>query len=230
MLFPFLSRLFAPMLASRKAGAEERRVRRHRRPSPKPPRARLAVEALEDRSLPAANFGWAAAFGSGAQATTIATDSANNVIVGGFLYGSPATFGSGASAVTLTPVNQNQGFLAKYTPTGDLLWAELANLGRNGAVDNAGNYIQAEQNASTLHPTLTKYDPNGNTLWTLDLSQSGIANSGGGGVQRVALLDSLGDVYVSGWFKGTYDFDPSPGTYDLTSSGSSSGFVLKLTQ
>src|SRR5437764_431753 len=101
MLFPFLSQLFAPMFASRKSSADDRRVRRRRRPPAKPPRASLAVEALEERSLPAVNLGWAAAFGSaGARAETVATDPANNVIVGGFLYGAPATFGSGASAVT----------------------------------------------------------------------------------------------------------------------------------
>jgi hypothetical protein len=280
MLSSFLSRLFAPKPASRKASAEGRRARRNRCPSLKPPRARLAVEALEDRTLPAANFGWAAAFGSNALAKTLAVDSSNNVIIGGDLGQQPATFGSGAGAVTLTPVAQYQGFLAKYTSAGNLLWAELANrsVGNASAVDSAGNLLQGEQDATTNDLRLTKYDPNGNTLWSIDLSQAGI--SSGYGYLQIALdgsgnayltgrtpsssstfvdkflgsngslawsdqyavgtinfnfpfiaVDPSGNVWTTGSYIGKQDFDPGAGTSYLTSfgkGGAVNAYVLEL--
>jgi hypothetical protein len=43
-------------------------------------------------------------------------------------------------------------------------------------------------------------------------------------------VDSAGDMFVAGNFNGTADFDPGPGTYELTSAGGYDFFVVKLTQ
>ena len=41
-------------------------------------------------------------------------------------------------------------------------------------------------------------------------------------------VDNAGNTYTSGWFAGTVDFDPGPGTFNLTSVGGEDIFVSKL--
>src|SRR4051794_3834995 len=82
------------------------------------------------------------------------------------------------------------------------------------AIDNAGNsYITGTFNGSTLNQTATgttdilvaKFDPNGTLLWTHHYGNSkGVGSSGGRGVA----VDASGDVFVTGFFSGTLDFDP----------------------
>ncbi|HOZ31121.1 MAG TPA: SBBP repeat-containing protein, partial [Bacteroidales bacterium] len=40
--------------------------------------------------------------------------------------------------------------------------------------------------------------------------------------------DALGNIYITGSFSGTADFDPSASTYNLTSAGSGDIFIQKL--
>src|SRR5262249_51996637 len=49
------------------------------------------------------------------------------------------------------------------------------------------------------------------------------ANDKGGGLAA----DSAGDVYITGEFQGTVDFDPGPGTLNLASETDSDAFVAR---
>lgn len=69
---------------------------------------------------------------------------------------------------------------------------------------------------------LAKYDATGTLLW--------VAQLGGTGAQRVTAVaaDLAGNVYVSGGFTGSTDFDPGPAAAVLNSLGAEDGFVAKL--
>lgn len=69
---------------------------------------------------------------------------------------------------------------------------------------------------------ITKLDSAGNLIWAK--SVGGADNDGGTSVA----VDQSGNVYLTGLFWGTADFDPGPGTYNLTSAGSYDLYILKL--
>lgn len=67
-----------------------------------------------------------------------------------------------------------------------------------------------------------KLDASGNFLWAKSM--------GGPGADEVNAItvDKLGNVYLTGFFRNTADFDPDTGTFNLTSSGAYDIFVTKL--
>ncbi len=67
-----------------------------------------------------------------------------------------------------------------------------------------------------------KLDSDGNYIWALQLGGTG--NDRGRGV----VVDDFGNIYVTGYFTGTADVDPGPGTFNLVSAGSEDTFVVKL--
>ena len=63
---------------------------------------------------------------------------------------------------------------------------------------------------------LAKYDNSGAFQWVIPAVGGRIA------------LDGGGNIYLTGGFSGTVDFDPGPGVFELTSGGSLDIFVAKL--
>src|SRR5215831_10964256 len=51
---------------------------------------------------------------------------------------------------------------------------------------------------------------------------------GGGYSSRSVTTDKAGNVYTTGYFNGTVDFDPGPGTFNLTAGGIPDMFISKL--
>jgi pimeloyl-ACP methyl ester carboxylesterase len=68
---------------------------------------------------------------------------------------------------------------------------------------------------------LAKYDAAGGILWATSIGGTGAD------VATAIALDTAGNVYTTGYFSGTVDFDPGAGAHPLSSTGNSV-FILKL--
>ncbi len=107
------------------------------------------------------------------------------------------------------------------------------------AVDSSGNVYTAGMFYGTVDfdpgsGTENRTSAGGAAAYLLKLDSSGdyawvavFGNSQTDTAQGVA-VDSSGNVYVTGYFEGTVDFDPGSGTDNHTSTGSKDVFVLKL--
>ena len=75
---------------------------------------------------------------------------------------------------------------------------------------------------------IQKLDSSGNFLWAKRIG----GNDVGGEVGHGIVLDNTGNVYITGEFEGSVDFDPGVGVFDLTAVGmipsTSDIFILKL--
>ena len=69
---------------------------------------------------------------------------------------------------------------------------------------------------------IQKLDKNGNFIWAKSIG--GNLNEVGHSIQA----DAVGNVYLTGSYSITVDFDPGPGIFNLTSKGFTDVFVLKL--
>lgn len=68
---------------------------------------------------------------------------------------------------------------------------------------------------------VSKLDSAGNLLWAIQLGSPGADRA------EYVTVDALGNVYVTGSFSGTVDFDPGPGTASLTAAAGTDAFVAK---
>ncbi len=112
-------------------------------------------------------------------------------------------------------------------------WSHSVAVDSSGNVYTAGMFygtVDFDPGAGTENHTpvggtdayLLKLDSSGDYAWV-----AVFGNSQTDTAQGVA-VDSSGNVYVTGSFEGTVDFDPGSGTDNHTSTGSKDVFVLKL--
>jgi hypothetical protein len=177
------------------------------------------------------------------QIREVTVDLAGNVYTTGYFQGT-ADFDPGAGVAQLTSLGEHDIYLTKSDPSGNLFWAKrIGGLGQDFAqairIDATGNIYLAGGFADTvdfdpgvgvtnLKATgtvsifVSKLDANGNLLWakTMEGSELGYVT----GIE----VDSTGNVYTTGEFSQTVDFDPGAGSTLLTSSGETDIFVSKL--
>jgi hypothetical protein len=175
----------------------------------------------------------------------IAADSAGNVYATGFFYDT-ADFDPGEGTFNLTSTGYSSDiFVQKLDARGTLVWARGmggtgTDEGNDIAVDRAGNVYTTgffpgtadfDPGEETFNLTgaggsddifAQKLDARGNLVWARSMGGTGYDSSNGSAV------DGAGNLYTTGTFQGTADFDPGTGTMDLTSAGKNDIFVQKL--
>jgi hypothetical protein len=194
------------------------------------------------------NFVWAGAWGGGSfdLGLSIAID-ANGFVYSTGLFQGTADFDPGAGTFNLT-ANSMDGFVVKLDAlAGNLVWAkQLATdfLVEPGAIaiDAYGNVITVghyEGNADfdpgmgTLifsgdGAYITKLDSAGNLIWAKQLAHPASQSPLSSCIAKSLVLDSLGNVYATGNFIDTVDFDPGLGNYNLIGDYYGDAFICKL--
>jgi Beta-propeller repeat len=192
------------------------------------------------------NFVWAKAFGgtSTDQGYGISVDAAGNVYTTGSFQGT-VDFDPGSGVASLTSVGSDEVFMSKLDASGNYVWAKafggiFGDYGYSIAVDAAGNvyttgffYGTADFDpgpgvaslsavGNNIDVFVSKLNASGNYVWAKAFG--GTNDEIGYGIA----LDASGNVYTTGRFTGTTDFDPSSGIANLTSAGGSDVFVSKL--
>jgi len=188
------------------------------------------------------NFLWAKKIGGiwGDQAYDIAVDNSGNVfITGGFR--NTVDFDPGTGVYNLVADNTIQSyaaFILKLNSSGDFQWARKASTVSYGTgvdTDNSGNvyvtgYIQNWVDFGTTSIAgeifFWKLDANGTQQWAkaLDDTNGSSLQAGIHGLK----VDGTGNIYLTGRFDETQDFQPGTGTVNLVAVGGSDAFLLKL--
>ncbi len=189
------------------------------------------------------NFLWAKSFGGIEmdRGYSIAIDAEGNVYTTGYFIDT-VDFDPGTGVTNLSAVGGKDIFILKLDPNGNFVWAKSFG-GTEGigiAIDGMGNVITTGYFSDTVDfdpgtgvMNLTsagetdifilKLDANGNLLWAKSCGGYWIV---GGGISIT--FDATNNVYTTGAFDGTVDFDPGTGVKNLSAMGESDIFIQKL--
>ena len=182
------------------------------------------------------NFRYQAAY-------AITLDTAKNIYITGIFFGS-TDFDPGPGVDELTSAGNEDIFICKYDNNGNFMWAKSyggptndfcnsikldksGNIYINGYFDNTSDFDPGPGvfNLTSIGATdifICKLNSFGNLIW---------AKSVGGPSSEVAYsigLDEQNNVYSTGFYWATVDFDPGAGIFNLTSDALGDGFILKL--
>lgn len=172
-------------------------------------------------------------------------DAKGNLYTGGLFDGiGVSDFDPGSDTFNMVPAGNADIFISKLNASGNFVWAKK--MGGTGSDMLNDMAIDAESNtystgnfeltsdfdpgsgiynlvsAGNTDVYISKLDSMGNLLWAKRL----------GGTETdygfTIALDDSGNVYTSGYFCKTVDFDPGSGIFNLTSTGYADMFLLKL--
>lgn len=173
----------------------------------------------------------------------IAVDGSGNVLLTGSFQGT-ADFDPGSGTESITSLGSNDVFVVKLNSLGQLVWAKSVggtgnDQGAAVAVDDSGNVYVAGSFSGTadFDPDsgfanvsavgfedgfVMKLDADGAYQWAKQIGGTGPEYA------RGVAVDSSGNVFTTGYFQGSVDFDPGPATSTLASAGGNDAFLQKL--
>lgn len=173
----------------------------------------------------------------------ITVDNLGNIYIQGDFQGT-IDFDPGSSTQNLTASSGFETFIQKLDTNGNLLWVKQMggsgeDRGNSITIDISGNAyttgrfeettdfdpgsgVQNFTSGGWYDIFVQKLDPDGNFLWAGQMGGSD-RNSG----SSIA-TDFNGNVYTTGNFYGTADFDPGPSIQNLSAVGSYDIFIQKL--
>ena len=194
----------------------------------------------------AQNYVWAKNMGgasSNQRGEDIAVDASGNVYTIGY-FEETADFDPGSNTFDLTTVGEFDVFISKLDASGNFVWAKQLGgtdeeEGYSITVDASGNVyttgffngtVDFDPSSSIFNLTaeggsdifISKLDASGNFVWAKNIG--GEEDDAGNSIT----VDASGNIYLTGYFEETVDFDPNAGTFNLTSISSNDIFVVKL--
>ncbi len=193
------------------------------------------------------NFVWAKAIKGSltVSGNGISVDALGNVYTTGHFYGT-VDFDPGIEPYNLESKGSQDIFISKLDSNGDFVWAKAIgetdiDSGKAISVDVSGNVYTIGvfsgtvdfdpgsgttfnlENPGSQSIFISKFTSDGNFVWAKAIG--GNNNDSGDDIA----IDDTGNVYTTGFFQSTGDFDPGPGIFNLESAGYDDIFVSKLT-
>ena len=174
---------------------------------------------------------------------TLATSSDGSIYIGGRIYAT-TDFDPGAGVSEVTPDDYSELYFAKYDADGNFEWVHIIPDGdllmRPIETDAEGNIylilgsgfytpVDIDPGAGTTYPAglflntnvIAKYDSDGNFLWY-------IAPSADYDFQCNAItVDGDENIYITGYFRGTLNFDQVSGAYITGPDNHTDIFIAK---
>jgi hypothetical protein len=191
------------------------------------------------------NFVWAKQFGGTDSEViwSVDIDATGNIYATGNFEGT-ADFDPSASTLNLISNGARDVFVAKVSSSGNIDWAKAfgdasSDYGQSISVDASGKVNITGSFAGTVDfdPSATSFtmtsfggldifisqlDGTGNFVWAKQMGSS--SNDAANGIDT----DANGNIYTTGNFQDTADFDPGNGTYNLISNGGRDIYLAML--
>jgi len=190
------------------------------------------------------NFIWVKDIGSSyTEIKSLAIDNSGNIFTTGVFSGMN-DFDPGAAVFSITGQGNNDIFVLKLTSAGNFVWAKAVgepgfDNGESITVDatgscyitgyfhgtadfdpGAGTYSLSSAGSDEIF--IFKLDASGNFVWAKQIGNTG------SDVSRSITSDASNNIYLTGFFTGTTDFDPDAGVFNLVGGTALDAFILKL--